>query len=254
MSTVECEECREALSARLDGEEDVAERAGVDRHLAGCGACRQWFDDAAAVTRLTRTGLVTVSPGVSETVLTAAPGPGRARAAGLLRGLLGVLGAVQFVLGMVEISAFAATSHAHAAVVTAGASSSHLWHESAAWNVAVGAGFVWIAARRSRPVGIVPTLTAFVVVLSALSGGDILAGRVDATRLLSHGFLIAGYAIVLLLTRPAFDFGEPPTGRLAGRSGWRARFDDDEQARVASPRALPGFSAGQRSARHRPAA
>jgi predicted anti-sigma-YlaC factor YlaD len=175
----------------------------------------------------------------------------------VLRGLLGVLGAAQFVLGMVQVSAFAATGHVHAAGAAGSQLSSHLWHESAAWNVAVGAGFAWIAVRRSRPIGIVPTLTAFVVVLTALSAGDILSGRVDTARLLSHGFLVVGYVIVLLLTRPVFDFGEPPAGRLSGGPRWRVRFDDDDaetSGPVPSPRSNPGFSTGQRSARYRRAA
>jgi predicted anti-sigma-YlaC factor YlaD len=244
------------LSARLDGEEDPAERAGVDAHLGRCAACRQWSDDAAAVTRLARTGLVTVSAGVSEVVLESAPGRRRARAAVVLRRLLGVLGVVQFILGLVQISAFAATGHVQTALGADGTSSGHLWHESASWNVAVGAAFAWIAVRRSRPIGVVPILTAFVAVLTALSANDILAGRVDAARLASHGFLVVGYLVVVALSRPGLDFGEPPTGRLSGRPGWRAWFDDDEDAQpaTASPGSVPGFSEGQRSARHRPAA
>ena len=42
----------------------------------------------------------------------------------------------------------------------------HLWHESAAWNVAVGAAFLFIALRRNRPSGLVPMLTAFVGMLA----------------------------------------------------------------------------------------
>jgi Putative zinc-finger len=47
---VRCEQCREALSARLDGEDDPDERAEVDTHLAECDECRRWVDEAAAVT------------------------------------------------------------------------------------------------------------------------------------------------------------------------------------------------------------
>jgi predicted anti-sigma-YlaC factor YlaD len=41
------------------GEERAGESAATDTHLRGCPACRQWLDDAAAVTRLARTSLVT---------------------------------------------------------------------------------------------------------------------------------------------------------------------------------------------------
>src|SRR5207244_1511995 len=83
-------------------------------------------------------------------VLAAAPGPGRRRVADGLRVLLGLLGLAQFGLGMAQLSAFASV-HEHLGLGPA--DSSHLWHESAAWNVAIGAGFGWIAGRRSRPAG-----------------------------------------------------------------------------------------------------
>lgn len=216
-----CEQVREALSARLDGEDAADERAAVDAHLGGCAACREWFDAAAAVTRLARTGLVTVSPGVSDAVLAAAPGPARARLLGGLRVLLGGLGAAQLVLGLAQLNgAGSGELPAHAAPTlgtgVGALATHHMWHESAAWNVALGAGFVWIAARRSRPIGIVPTLTAFVVLLGLLSIDDVAAGVVSTTRLLSHGFVAAGYLVVLALTRYTPELGTPTGGR-AGR-------------------------------------
>ncbi|BCB77378.1 hypothetical protein Pflav_037880 [Phytohabitans flavus] len=94
-----CDEFREALSARLDGEDDPAERAVTDAHLAGCAACRQWFDAAAQVTRMVRTSVVTHEVKVSDAVLAAAPGRRRARLLGAVRVALGALGVVQFLLG-----------------------------------------------------------------------------------------------------------------------------------------------------------
>ncbi|MBO0849771.1 MAG: zf-HC2 domain-containing protein [Pseudonocardia sp.] len=35
-----CSDCREELSARLDGEERSEERAGVEAHLGVCAAAR----------------------------------------------------------------------------------------------------------------------------------------------------------------------------------------------------------------------
>jgi uncharacterized protein (DUF885 family) len=61
---VNCTQCREALSARLDGEDTGAEPGSVDAHLATCTACCWFADEAARVTRLARTALTTgaVSP------------------------------------------------------------------------------------------------------------------------------------------------------------------------------------------------
>lgn len=232
---VSCEDYREALSARLDGEDDPAERGAVDAHLAGCPACRAWSDAAALVTRLARTGPVGREIEIRDEVLDAAPGPGRARTAIALRGLLGALGAVQFLLGAVQIAGAASTHPLHDLESVTGVGPGHLWHESAAWNVALGVGFVWIALRRTRPTGLLPTLTMFVGVLALLSANDVLAGRVDLGRLLSHGFVAAGYAIILVLSRPALDPGPPPAAGGDRGSRWRVSFDEPEAPAVRPP-------------------
>ena len=246
--SVGCEQYREALSAWLDGEDDPAERHVVEAHLAGCPECRSWMDTAAAVTRLARTSLVSAAPALDERLLAAAPGPGRPRVAITLRVLLGALGAVQFVLGTAQIAGIAGTQHLHDLTGTT-VPPNHLWHESAAWNVAIGAGFAWIALRRTRPVGILPTLTAFVVVLTLLSANDMIVGRVDLSRILSHGFIVAGYLIILALTRPALDPGEPPHQRQPGPSRWRVSFEP-EDATPAAPLRLVRTQPGPAHAHH----
>ncbi|MGW4461982.1 zf-HC2 domain-containing protein [Micromonospora sp. NPDC004704] len=246
---VGCEQYRETLSAWLDGEDDPAERPALEAHLGECQECQSWVDSAASVTRLARTSLVGTMPVLDERVLAAAPGPGRLRVAITLRILLGVLGGVQFVLGAAQIAGIAGTQHLHNLAGTT-VPPNHLWHESAAWNVAIGAGFGWIALRRTRPVGILPTLTAFVAVLTLLSANDMIVGRVDLSRILSHGFILAGYVIILVLTRPALDPGEPPQRRQPGPSRWRASFDADEVAAPVPPLRLVRNHPGPAHARH----
>ena len=246
---VGCATCREALSARLDGQDDPGERAEVDAHLAGCADCRWWLEQATALNRMARISTVGPGPGISDEVLAAAPGKGRRRIADGLRVVLGALGFAQFVLGMVQLSAFSAL-HDHLGLSGA-VDSSHLWHESAAWNVAIGAGFGWIAVRRTRPAGLMPLLTAFVVLLTLVSAGDLWQGQVDQTRLLSHVLVIVGYLVLLALSRPELDFSDPPSGRQSG-SRWRVRFDDPESAAV--PVQAPARRLPAQSARHDEAA
>jgi hypothetical protein len=93
-------------------------------------------------------------------------------------------GAVQLILGLAQVGGSDIGDHVHGGL---GATAGHLWHESAAWNVAVGAGYLFLALRRSRPTGLVPMLTAFVGMLLLLSVNDLTAARVDGTRLVSHG-------------------------------------------------------------------
>lgn len=204
-----CERYREALSARLDGEDEGLAAADVDRHLARCAECRAWLDTAAMVTRLARTAPVEDEP---PATVDAAPGRTRGRVTLGLRIALATVGFAQFLLGAAQIAGVGAAAHVH--VDGAG----HLWNESAAWNLALGAGFAFVAFRRTRPSGLVPMLTAFVVVLVLLSAGDTLAGEVGGGRLASHALLVVGYLITVALSRPTLDPGEPPSSR-----GWRWR-------------------------------
>ncbi|WP_238011980.1 zf-HC2 domain-containing protein [Dactylosporangium sp. AC04546] len=227
---MECEQYREALSARLDGEDEPIAPALVDAHLTGCAACRQWEREAQAVTRLVRLQPLTATPPDTDRLLAGfrareARNP-RKRLVQVLRVLLGVFGMAQFVLGITQAATAATTNHIHQA--------GHVFHESAAWNVAIGAGFAWIATRRASPSGALPMLTAFVALLALLSTNDLIAGTVETQRLISHGFVLAGYAIVVALTRPGLDPGRPPAGRQGPPWRWRrpAALDEEPAAPV----------------------
>lgn len=247
---------RELLSAELDGETDAAESAAARDHLTGCAGCRAWYADADMVTNLARrTGPEPVGT-VDESVLDALAPPRRltaARVALLLRYALGVLGIAQFLLGAAQIGGVA-DGHLHVPDPVGGTAPNHLWHESAAWNVALGAGFVWIAVRRTRPAGMLPTLTAFVAVLALLSVNDVITGRVDYPRLLSHGLVVAGYLLILALRRRGGDPDTSPGDAGRTRSRWRVELDDEPPAANPTPlRVLRGGVASIRRRRDRAA-
>ncbi|MGI5525225.1 zf-HC2 domain-containing protein [Micromonospora sp. CA-259024] len=248
-----CEQWREVLSAQLDGEETAAELTAVQGHLDGCAECRAWFTAAAAVTRRVRTRLVTEVPDRTEAILAATiAGPARRswwrRMAGRgplvagLRAALGLLGAVQLVLGLAQVGRGAAADHLHP-------TGQHLWHESAAWNVAVGAGFLFVAVRRSPPAGLLPMLSAFVGTLLLLSVNDLVTGSVGGERLVSHGFLVVGYLITVLLSRPGLRPGGPAPQRQSTPSRWRFRADEvDRPLRVVRSEAYPAQAADRHAA------
>jgi predicted anti-sigma-YlaC factor YlaD len=248
-----CERWREMLSAQLDGEDDPADRVRVDEHLAGCAGCREWLDQAAVVNRLSWSGVVSAVPDLSAGILAAVaadpPRPRRVLAAPawLTRGWiaaalyfgLAAIGTVQLILGLAQIGGGGESGeHVHAGV---DAAAGHLWNESAAWNVAIGAGYLFIALRRNRPTGLVPMLTAFVGMLLVLSVNDLTGDRVDVTRLVSHGFVILGYLLVVALSRVAPETAQPPGSRVNGGSSWRASFDEDEEEVVEPTPLLPGL-------------
>ncbi|MGC5050981.1 zf-HC2 domain-containing protein [Micromonospora sp. DT48] len=251
-----CEQWREILSAQLDGEATADEQQRVGVHLETCVGCQTWFDAAAAVTRRTRTRVVTSQPDLTESILAVAPPPHRSRRTrvasaiswwptslgrpGLVNGLratLGLLGAVQLVLGLAQVGRGDVGTHLHA-------TGQHLWHESAAWNVAVGAGFLFVALRRTSPSGLVPMLGAFVVTLVLLSVNDLVTAQVEVERLVGHGFLVVGYLITVLLARSSRRPDGSGDRHQPERSRWRLRIDEiDEPAPL---RLLPPPSAQAR--------
>ncbi|MEU0547707.1 zf-HC2 domain-containing protein [Micromonospora sp. NPDC005979] len=258
-----CEQWREILSAQLDGEETADERAAAQGHLDECATCRAWFATAAAVTRRVRTRLVTDVPDRTEAIMAAIGGaatagtddapaarrsrwrphlPGRGTLVVGLRAALGLLGAVQLVLGLAQVGRGATAEHLHA-------SGQHLWHESAAWNVAVGAGFLFVAVRRSPPAGLLPMLSAFVGTLLLLSVNDLATGSVSGERLVSHGFLVVGYLITVLLSRPGLRPGGPAPQRQPTPSRWRFGTDEGERPlRVVNAGAYPAQAADRHAA------
>ncbi|HSL08048.1 MAG TPA: zf-HC2 domain-containing protein, partial [Pseudonocardiaceae bacterium] len=155
---MDCTQCKEALSARLDGEESAAQGCTIDAHLATCAACRRFADEAARVTRLARTAVATQDPDVVETVLAAAPRSRRPRLATALRVMLGLVGLAQLDVAVVGVLTAQSGGHGSQGIVLEGASVAHFAHESAAWNLALGVGFLWIAWRSPRTSGMVPTL------------------------------------------------------------------------------------------------
>jgi hypothetical protein len=65
----------------------------------------------------------------------------------------------------------------------------------------------------------VPTLATFVVVLTLLVVMDVMAGGVDAARLLGHGLVVLGLVLVIVLDR----LPGPAGGTVPGLPVWRQR-------------------------------
>ncbi|MCK9921357.1 zf-HC2 domain-containing protein [Frankia sp. AgPm24] len=211
-----CEIWREALSARIDGEEPGPAAALIDAHLDQCADCAAWQREAAALARAFDARPDATFAPVDLTHLAGRVEP---RVPPLVLGLrwcLVALGLAQLVLAALEIlgvQALTGMSMARHAGMADDAHAEHLSHESAAWNLAVGVGFLAASVRRNVAAGLVPPLGAFVVVLGLLCVDDLAHGEVSAGRLFSHTFLVAGYLIILALTRLGTDPGAPRASR-----------------------------------------
>jgi predicted anti-sigma-YlaC factor YlaD len=204
-----CEPYREAASARLDGEASGMASVVLDEHLARCPQCSAWLDTATRAGRLLRVSGAT-PPDLSETILRDAGLP----AARLLRrrrvlqlGLV-LLAGLQWALAV-------PAAWGENIGMTAMHMGTHQAHESAAWNVAVGAAQLAVALRPARAAGTMPILLAFVAVLSVLSVPDLLDDAVTGARLASHAGVVLGLLLVAAL---ASAERVPGPGRPAART------------------------------------
>ncbi len=166
--------------------------AALDEHLAGCASCAAWIDSASRLGRSLRVTGVT-PPDLSELILAQVVSPAVrvARYRRRLRVGLAAIGLLQWALAVPAL--FGDTVGMQMAV--------HATHESAAWNLALGAAFLAVATKPMRAVGTLPILATFVAVLAVLSVGDIADGSVTLPRLASHLGIVVGLVLVFLMSR-----------------------------------------------------
>jgi predicted anti-sigma-YlaC factor YlaD len=226
-----CEDCRDAISARMDGEDPGVDPGVVELHLDGCADCRAFSERAAQVTRLARIRPAEDLPDVLPGLLAALdagesrPAPRRtwrSIARDAVRAALAVLAVGQLALALSGI--VAALGGQVGTDQLGGASMTHFSHESAAWNLAIGVAFGWAASGAARRAGgLVPVIGAFVALLVALSALDLLVGNVTAGRLVGHLPVIVGLVLLLLHARLGRDGGgtavASPDDGTGGRHG-----------------------------------
>lgn len=66
---MDCQQCREVVSADLDGQAAAGERVAADAHVAECPACRRYAAGADRVTRLARVRPAEDVPDIAASVL-----------------------------------------------------------------------------------------------------------------------------------------------------------------------------------------
>ncbi|GAB3002748.1 zf-HC2 domain-containing protein [Amycolatopsis acidiphila] len=201
-----CEIFRDALSARIDGEQEPLDPDVLDRHLETCADCRAWYSAAQDLRRWMTVRAAPVVPDLTEVVLDRIPAPTGERWPARIG--LGLVALAQLTLSGAQLFGAATGMGAMPAAFMTG----HLSHESTAWNLAVGIGLLWAALRPRAAAGQLPVLTGFVLALVAFSVGDLLGHAVTPGRLASHVFVLLGLALLFVVRRQYRDDGRPGTG------------------------------------------
>src|SRR4051812_15136098 len=171
-----CDEAREALSARLDGE--PVDEATLDRHLDGCDPCGEWLAAAHAVTRRWRLLPVPEVPDLTEQIVAAVQAeqlqPARRATTATQVGLLGV-SAPQPALALPILLA----GHDHEAPL-------HVAHEMGSFNLALALAYFVTGLQPFRAGGLLPFAGIVAGLLAVTAGTDLAAHRTSLSEEIPH--------------------------------------------------------------------
>jgi predicted anti-sigma-YlaC factor YlaD len=186
-----CSIYREAISARLDGEDPGIARTVVDAHLRGCASCRAYATYAAELQGALPFSRVDM-PDLTASIVGRAVDDWDRRWLTLpIRIGLVFVGSGQLALAVPGL-VFGSDDGAPL----------HVAHEMGSWDLALAVGFLFAAWRPLRAVGLLP----FVAVLSACLGVtavvDLVNGRAVAVLETSHLLELIGTVLLWLLVHP----------------------------------------------------
>lgn len=222
---MDCGTCKEALSARLDGEDLGRPEAEVDAHLETCASCQDWYSTATDLNRRVKVRSFVPTPDLVSSVL-AETQPRRRPGARLA--LAGV-GLIQLLLAVAQL--FGTDVHSgHGATLTG-----HLISEGAAWNLALGLAMLAAAWQTKRASGLLPAVGVFVAALVVFSVIDVATVGVPGSRLLSHIPLVAGVALLYLVQREHKQGGDPSPMAHDDSDNTETASQPDEDDRRAGP-------------------
>lgn len=234
---MECDRTREAISARIDGEDPGVPDGALDAHLAGCAACRGWQQRAHVLTRRARLGGTFLDHDLTDQVLAALPpsAPGR-RLRTALRVALVVVALGQLAITVpLLILGHDPNAGTHAA------------HELGSFDLALAIAFVVGAVRPRLSAGLAwPCgIAAGGLVTTAII--DMIAGQTFGVDEAQHLIALAGALLLLWQARTAGRAEAGAAGTVDGPlvvAGSRAA-GTDAVARLAGPSRSPGDGAAR---------
>jgi predicted anti-sigma-YlaC factor YlaD len=189
-----CEACREAISALLDNEDPGIDPTLVQAHLAACAACRADTTQASRLQRWLRLRPAEPVPDLTPAIL-ARIGPTKP---GLRQGAQReVRIALAVLAGLVAVLALPAPLLADEAGAPL-----HLARELGAFQVALAVGLLLVAWQPRRRVQLLPVLAVLSVCPALIAALDVAGGRTPASAEGHHLVQLAGLGLVWLLAHP----------------------------------------------------
>lgn len=195
-----CDDAREALSARLDGEQLPVPEAALAAHVDACPGCAAWVEAATAASRRVR---VRLAEPAGETPHDLSAGVRRRLQADAARGgppwsrlALAALAVSQILLGLPTL------------LGGLDGASQHLAREVGVTEVALSLGVLAAAWRPWRAAGMLPVVVALAAGLAATAAVDMVVDGVPPHHELPH---LVPVLEALLLWRVRHH-AVPPTG------------------------------------------
>jgi predicted anti-sigma-YlaC factor YlaD len=191
---MDCERCRVAVSAGLDGEETGLPHAAVAAHLESCADCRTFATGARDLHRAARVTAAEPVPDLTGPILRAigeesAPVRHDERTR-VLRVSLAVIAVIQLAMAVPAL-----VLGDDAGLPT------HAARHLGSFSVALGVGLLVVAWRPDRATGVLPVIAAVVVCLLGSSFIDVVSGRAVPGAGVSHAPELVGLVAVWLLAR-----------------------------------------------------
>jgi predicted anti-sigma-YlaC factor YlaD len=188
---MECDRAREAISARIDGEDPGLPGSALDAHLASCADCRDWQQRAHEVTRRARLGGPFPERDLTPQVLAVI----RPVAARRRRVLAQRAGLVTVALAQLAITVpLLILGHDHGA-------GSHAAHELGSFDLALAVAFAVGAIRPALSAGLAwPCgIAAAGLVITAIT--DLVSGQTFGADEAQHLIGAAGAALLFWQAR-----------------------------------------------------
>jgi predicted anti-sigma-YlaC factor YlaD len=186
-----CDKFREAVSARIDGEDPGLPDGALDAHLEVCGDCRAWQQRAHAVTRRARLGGAFLGHDLTPSVLAAAP----AAATGRRRRLTQRAALAGVAVAQVAITVpLLLLGHDHDA-------GSHAAHELGSFDLSLAIAFAVGAIRPALAAGLAWPCAIAAAGLTGTAVIDLIGGQTPGADEAQHLIAVAGALLLIWQAR-----------------------------------------------------
>lgn len=206
---MECDDVREALSARLDGEPTGHPDEAVDGHLQGCGACTAWSDELVTLHRMVRIREAEAVPDLSAAIVDAyapAAGDRRRAAARRRRPALGeAVSGARWALFVVALTQLVLAGPA--LLGDDPGATVHVAREIGSFDVALAVGLLVAAWQPARAWGLLPVAASLAAVMAGTAVVDLVDGSANTLGEAHHLLDLAGVLFLWLVARDARSAG-----------------------------------------------